>query len=498
MSIGSGATTIYDVVTRYRVEDGASTPLDSLGRRAHTADLATRNLGSSLVGVGRSLMSVATMAGSLAGVTSGAAAIGLTFRNINQEMNATIATAAQLNLAFEFDPDPARSYLAAMGSARTLVGEITRDAAALPGELSDFMQAMSTITLPVLTAGRGTTADVRSLLQNLSIAAPMAQQSMGEAGRQVMRMMTGQVSIGDNPLFATLFASGLLPNAETLNRLPGPQKLHAISNALEQLAGNPALRGAVLRTFDTQLSTLKDNLFGVEGVMGQLLKGPANDFLDWLVRLNQTLAERKGDIVQTVNSLTNPTGLTSGQREAILGPPVPGSGWSVGDLAARAWDSGMGVMKKNQTELLAWDSARREYERTLLGAGKALPWSEWSQLSIGVHPNEQFTRIYENKLNLIKAVQSGVIDDMVKDVIFQGREPGSDVEPKRRAGGSPPKAAITKQIVTQNIQIKVDLKSDDSPEAIAAKLADGVRRASIFPRRSARAVKVDPGPSGVN
>jgi len=74
----------------------------------------------------------------------------------------------------------------------------------------------------------------------------------------------------------------------------------------------------------------------------------------------------------------------------------------------------------------------------------------------------------------------------------------SNMGPEPNPNAAPPEPTrrdVVKNIVTQNFTIKVDLKSDDSPEAVAAKVAEGMRKANLFPTRSNRSVRLVPGPS---
>jgi hypothetical protein len=72
--------------------------------------------------------------------------------------------------------------------------------------------------------------------------------------------------------------------------------------------------------------------------------------------------------------------------------------------------------------------------------------------------------------------------------------------PGRSAAATPPQPKrkglpVAGDTVIQHWTVKIDLKSDDSPEGIAVKFLKGVERAQRFPTRSTRAPQVSPRPT---
>src|SRR5882672_10232662 len=127
----SDTQTIYDVITRFTVEDKATPQLERIGR---AADLATRRVGSLGLGMQTLTRHLTATAIGFAAFRTGTAILG----RLNEQMNRTNQLAGQFNLAFKFDADPAKQFAASMRESRTLVNQIIGDAQKLPGEAKDF------------------------------------------------------------------------------------------------------------------------------------------------------------------------------------------------------------------------------------------------------------------------------------------------------------------------------------------------------------------------
>src|SRR5262245_61465770 len=99
----SDQSTIYDVITRYSVEDKASAPVERIARGAERADKHVKSLG---LGLG-------TLTRNLTGAYIGFQALRIGERiitGLNEQMNRTIQVASQVNLAFKFDTNPAAQF----------------------------------------------------------------------------------------------------------------------------------------------------------------------------------------------------------------------------------------------------------------------------------------------------------------------------------------------------------------------------------------------------
>lgn len=494
-------STIYDVVTRYRVDDRATGANQAYSRSAVEAHRRTVGLQRSMAGLTGGLALLGRTLAPIAGALGAYAVGSKVFSNLNQEMTASIGLAAQFQQSFQFSEDPIENFTANLRASKGFMRDLIADAARLPGELSDFLAATRTTAMPVLRSG-GTREQLRGMLGSLSIVAPLAGQDMGTAGRQTMRMLTGQASVGDNPLFAMLSGSGLIPGAEAFNPLPAAKKLELLDRALSDLADNPALREEIVHTFDTQLGTLKDNLFGVEGILGRMGRDPFEGLLTGLEGLNSWLERNTDALVRHGNALMNPDnllGISPEEQRRFLGPtPDVPKHWTerwgekiFGGIADLVRDYPEHV-KAAQERSLIRQSAAREYAAMLARYGEQERAGEVLRDVFSAMGDPTFQKILGDRRQAFERMKAeraffdnlrsqGLLPDLTKP------------KPERR---EPTMQGETVNNIFESIRI--DLKSDDSPEAIAVKFGKAMERASQTPRRAARApsLRTDPRTRG--
>lgn len=475
----AGSTTVYDVVTRYRTEHGAATG-------------GTRQYRTEVDGLSRSLGSAQAMAGAVfvglskfVGLAGGMASVGFavhagitrTFRNLNEELNSSLALAAQLNLAFNFAGDPAENFRLSLGAARGLMSDLTRDAARLPGELSDFVGIARQISGAVFGGG-GDIGTLRGLTARVALAAPAAGQSPDDAARQTMRALFGTASVGDNPLFAMMLGSRLFGpgmTAESFNKLPAAERLQKFDEALAKLTDNPMFRSEVIRTFDTQLGTLADNLFGINGIISQVGGREAFDaVLDGLVSLNQGIERNVPTIVSGMAQLRGEIEFWADAVKRLWYGMATGAGLlyevsPLGNLGTPGEAAGKGyeLLLKNP-----YDAAR-----ALAGTLRNGELPTLENLQKEMH-RADMVRMYTDLAarNARKSARGLPLDE-------------SGIVPPPNATPTP---AVTHNTVHQTNYIQVDLKSDDSPEAVAVKLGKAMEIAEKHPRRSSRALSLLP------
>jgi hypothetical protein len=469
------ASTVYEVVTRYRTDDRATASLGRMTGVANELDRANRRAAGSFGQLGSGIGTVVRFLGPLSAGITIVGALAKTFSNLRQEQEATLSVASQFNLAFEFDTDPSKNFLASMRESRGFIRDMIGDAAKLPGELSDFLGALSTMGLPVLTNG-GSQTQLRRMLGNLSITAPAAGQNLRDAGQQTMRMLTGQASVGDNPLFAMMTGAGLLPNAASFNTKTAAERLRLLDDAIERFAGNPALRQEVLRTFSTQWGTLMDNVFGVEGILGQLGADPFEAVLDGLTAVNDWLTANKSNFVYYARLFQG------GGLPEMKGRPGDETDWS---WAWKAFDSVARWFSEQSREGWIEAETRRRVEQASRLTDR--PEDRARLHALGM-PEGSFLLKSDPLYRITRKQVEGELNFMGPPLPPPGYEP----EPKTAPGRKRPK--ITGDTVTNHITIKVDLRSDDSPEAIAVKLGKAMERASQHPKRAARAPNLRPVP----
>ncbi|MEX2206780.1 MAG: hypothetical protein WEF50_11185 [Myxococcota bacterium] len=472
------ATTVYE--TRFRIEDQASAPVKRVRTEMDRTAVASKTMAMSFG-------TLARFVGPMFTVATAVGAIRRSLTGLNEQQNRTIQLAAQFNQAFKFDPDPAKQFAASMREGRKLVGGIISDAASLPGTSREFFGAVSMLAGPMFKAGKST-SDLRRLVSGVMLTAPFAGQSPDDAGRQAFRMVSGQAGIGDNPLFASLLASGLLPNAKMFNAMPLVARIEAVDSAFAKLTGNPFFRNAVLGTFDTQISTLDDRLFGPSGVLGQLLSGPFNDFVPMLMKLNEGLAASVPGIVAGLQNIDSAF---------------------VNRNSFKWWTSSLfnqDVQLNERARILGRDTLSQ-----LLGP-KVGHLTLGDREGLGGHLASYFNRSLRDPGSLSEATVKDALAGITAEIGGRGVA-GSNpyVARGRRAEGgitvstlmdiisgnfnrSIQKAGIstgeltneTAPSVTNTFHVRIDLKTDDSPEAIALKFEKAMSRVSWAPKRARR------------
>ena len=319
MGAGAAATTYYDVVTRYRVENLAAGQIAHYDTAVTRAARGTNRLHTATRGVSRSFMLMGRMVGPAIGTAVGIGAVGLagakSFKNLNAELNSSIQLAGQLNLAFKYAEDPAENFVIAMTKSKSIFKDLVKDAAKLPGELSDFMGIARMIAGPTFAAG-GSTDQFRKLIAKIALTAPAAGGGFDETGRGAMMMLQGRSRIA-NPLTAYLRSNQLLGGNDiaSFNALSAVDRLRVLDEALSKIADNPMFRKAILNTFDTQLGTLSDTLFGISGVGGGVFGDTFQDILGSLTEFNVELDAKVPKMVSSFRML----GSSIGDLFSLLG-----------------------------------------------------------------------------------------------------------------------------------------------------------------------------------
>ncbi len=486
---GVAATTIYDVVTRYRIEDQATTPARRVRTEMDRTAVATRSTVANFAMLSRyvgPMLSMATAIGVTRRVVSG----------LNEETNRTIQLASQFNLAFKFDADPARQFAASMRESQKLVGEIISDAARLPGESKDFFGILALISGAGFRAGAGAQG-VRRMTANLAMAAPFAGQNPEDAGRQAFRMLSGQTSIGDNPLFATLTASGLLPSAAKFNAQPLARRFEMLDAALKKLVDNPFFRELVTNTPDTQWSTLKDLLFGPRGIGGQLMSGPYSDIVSGLRTLNEGLSTNVPGIVAGIQNLFGllggvPTAAHSGMNAPIFS--------NEGQLGLRSSLLARSALRDliGAKEYGYLPTADRDQITSLLSVyyrnslhDPGGPYSEQSiaQALSGVRAQIGGREISGSDEPLARGITIPKLMEMISGSMQAARGLRAPVGELRNEEAPS---------VTNTFHVRIDLKTDDSPEAIALSFEKAMDRMSWAPKRARRGIAATTSPSTVS
>jgi hypothetical protein len=466
--------TEYRVVTRYISDTRQATPgLRGYGDAAKDTSRHLRDATASSMALGGAAL---RMVGTFVTLASVGYAIqrGLTatFRNLNEELNVSLSMAAQLNLAFQFSNDPGKNFATSLAASRDLLADIASDAAKLPGTATDYYRIASSISGAVFAAG-GDTNQLRETTKLVGIAAPAAGQSQSDAANQAMRVLFGTASVGDNPLFAMMLGSQLFGpgmTTEKFNKLDPAERLEAFNTALEKIVTDDYL-AAVVHTFDTQFGTLTESIVGSTGILAEI--GGDEIFaglLDGLVELNEAIEENRPVIVSTALEI-----------RGALRELGDGLGWFFDKLESIATLGGL----TQGAEGFVMD-----------GVLKAQDW---------------FRAIERAKEDGLSAAQPGYNDAVRRYYAsyqggretFGGVESGFSTAAERTAPPSKRKAgaaggkdgpATSKTVIHQTNNIQIDLKSDDSPEAVAVKVGEGMRLAARHPTMAARRPALVPAP----
>lgn len=172
-------------------------------------------------------------------------------------------------LSASFDYPGQNQYLAAQREAKSLIDGIAKDAARLPGEFADFVSVMQSAAGPVFALGKGGD-DLRRLVGEAAVAASIFGIETRQTGFDIQRMLQGQAGL-ESSLWRNLTGMNLLKmSAQEFNKLAPEERYNQLRVALGALVSDADLLAAVSASWNTQWSTLKDNVFGVQGFLGQI------------------------------------------------------------------------------------------------------------------------------------------------------------------------------------------------------------------------------------
>lgn len=197
----------YAVRIQYKVDDGASGPIDKIADKAKrvtrekekanaTAGMLAdtiRTLGSFATGAFDSVVSGAAkgsvaLAGMAAVATAGAIKTGI---SVNAAVEDSTISFASIFRMF----DVTKNFDEGLAPAKDLIAGIRKDAAALPGEFQDFVDMSQTIMPAMLGMGKSV-ADVRTNVSQLAAAAASVglkgKQGFAQAAREYAELLEGR------------------------------------------------------------------------------------------------------------------------------------------------------------------------------------------------------------------------------------------------------------------------------------------------------------------
>lgn len=185
----------YQVDVRYVASDHASGAIEKIGRSARGAGVGLDSLhgivGEVTAGFDK-LASAALTVGTIgfgAALTGGIMAVKTGLTGFNSVVESSQIAFAGLFRMFGAAPN----VEVGLGAAKKLTSEIYKDAAALPGEFTDFVDIAQTLASPLLHAGRGI-EEIRDMTRQTAIAAAMTNVPFSVAGREMTMMLEGWVT----------------------------------------------------------------------------------------------------------------------------------------------------------------------------------------------------------------------------------------------------------------------------------------------------------------
>jgi len=492
---GATATTYYDVVTRYRLESGdAQRQLDRYGRSTRIVQRDTRMFNRELMLARRGLGTIARVAGpaigGLLGVAGAYGAVAKTFQNYNRQQNAAIQLGSQINLAFESSTNAVENFNLAMRASDKLVSQLTRDAAKLPGELSDFIDMAKELSGPAFAAGAGPER-LRGLTNRLALFTPGVPGADFRSSSMGAAMMLQGVARSTNPLFRAMLTQRLLGpgigGAEDFNALSASERLERLDSGLAKIAKNELFRKRVLETFDTQLGTLADSIFGEQGLLGRRFWGSFDRLLDSLTRFNAWLDQSLPLIDKAIDVARGTSGglnLTPAEERYLRGPALPG-GTGVGGVVEQMHKDQAAFNREAEIMERAMERARNLYLREHIAAGHPLLSREdvvgkmARNLAMGGAVFEpRYQKILEESVSFVRE--------------FLAKRGKEEEDPKFTP------RSLSQPKVEQHFNMKLDVRTDDSPEALAVKIEKTMAKVGQHPRTSRRPLSLLPGTSPNN
>jgi hypothetical protein len=235
----------------------AAAPINTMIRLGVERDAQVRSITNALVaqqavGATRSVQAVADAV--LAGRTVGRQTAATT-REIAEGTRRFVEYGDAARDAFLKSSTSSAVFTTATTASRQMMAMMVRDAAQLPGEVNDYATAMQIASSSVIQAVAGTRfSNVRSvmgLINNTTAAAINSGIDAGQAGRDIMRMMTagrGQAAL-DNRTWTEVIspyaarANGQRLDASQFNALRASERfevLNRVSQTLREIMNNSA------------------------------------------------------------------------------------------------------------------------------------------------------------------------------------------------------------------------------------------------------------------
>lgn len=255
----------------------------------------------------------------------------------------------------------------ALLTAKGYVSDLVDDAKKLPGEFQDFMAVTQAISGPMMTIGKGM-SDIRKTVGQIAVASSIFGLRIEQTGTDIMRMMQGSAGL-EQVFWRTLKAMNLITqSSEEFNKLAPVERYKLIANALEKISGDQDLLASVAASWTTETSTLKDNLFGVKGFMGQIGLILMNAILPRIAKVNEWFEKNSAAVSRIAKNIG---GILADAIRALEAPTK---------ALASAFISWMDHITQNRGEIAAFFDATARSAAVLVEiiaelAGKSELWN---------------------------------------------------------------------------------------------------------------------------
>jgi hypothetical protein len=271
----------YKVEIELSTKGNLSQRLGGFASKAEGLDTLFAKVGATASSIGGAIEGAVDKAASLVGTFAklGAVAVGGTLvygvAKLNNELERT-----QIALAAIFKAnDLTTSIDAGMGLAGSVMKQMRRDAAELPGEFRDLVGIFKTVSVPGFQAGASIN-ELRKLSAMAMSVSAVVGLPMEQTARELALLMEGRAG-AHNVLGMRLAGLGG-EKAHAFNKLSAPERLRVVTKELEKFAGAIDL---YKKSFDGLSSTLIDNgkkfLSAATGPLFERVKGTLGGVNEW-------------------------------------------------------------------------------------------------------------------------------------------------------------------------------------------------------------------------
>lgn len=283
----------YRLIVDMSSRGSLGSQLDRVGAQAKGVDGAFRKIADSAAGLGRTFadsftgvvesVGAATLGLVKLGAVAGAGAAAYGVAHLNNELEKT-----QISLAAIFGAnDQTKGMQEGMLKASSVMSDMRKDAAALPGEFKDLIGIFRNASIPGFQAGQSID-QLRAMSAKVMAAAAVTGVPMEQAAREFAMLMEGRA--GSHNVLGLRLAGLGGDKAEAFNKSTGAKRVEVLNKALEKFA--PAI-DTYATSFDGLSSTMLDNAKRFAGVatagLFERVKIAMKDGNDWFDR-HQTSA----------------------------------------------------------------------------------------------------------------------------------------------------------------------------------------------------------------